>query len=571
MPSPDGRLNLPNIIDNSEPSQTAIPPENKLPEQTLPWSLKSAFILCFAYANFCFFSAWQQLESRYFDFFLSPPVRVDVVVRYVLALLADIAILTLVLWGVYVWISRKSIPHASSIVALGFLGLLVIPLNLLRAELKLFSLDNKMALAAVLVLGIAAIIWHKVLIKPVAALLIFSWPLMFVELISSARHVISAAKYVEPAQAQRFSGAPPRRIVWMIFDEFDEGLAFESRPPGMRLPNLDDLKAKSVSGNNAYRSQRATPLAIPSLLLGKIVSRETIAGPVGLNLTFTDGTSQSYPFTDNIFSLVRRRGINAAVGGWYLPYCRLFNDSLTDCVSVAGESQVESISTFLDPPLIESIPKAMVMFPRDVLARLPGVDRLGVTWAPIGFAITKTRAARQVIEFQSIRQAALRFSTDPGLGFVYLHFPIPHTYGIYNSATSQVEPGGNYFDNLQLVDKTLGELRSAMEQAQMWDSATVLVSTDHSLRHDGDSLRHARDPGAVDFVTPEITAEAEGRRVPFFLKLPSQQIGIPYETPFNAVLTRDLLLSILSGDVSTPEQAVQWLDTNRKRAPVISY
>ena len=334
----------------------------------------------------------------------------------------------------------------------------------------------------------------------------------------------------------------------------------------MRLPNLDALKGESLAANNVHRSQRATPLAIPSLLLEKIVSRETIAGPTGLRLTFTDGTSQSHPFKDSVFSIVRGRGVNAAVSGWYLPYCRLFNDSLTDCVWSPGESQLESISTSLDPPVIKGFLETMAMFPLNVLGRLPGIDQLGLTWAPIGFATSRTRAAHQILELRKIHQAALRFSTDPGLGFVYVHYPIPHLYAIYNSLASRVEPGGDYWDNLQLVDKTLGELRSAMEQAHLWDSTTVLVSSDHSLRHDDDPLRGARDPGAaVEFVPPG----TEGQLVPFILKLPSQKTGVRYEAPFNAVLTRDLLLSVLSGEVSRPGQAVQWLDSNRTRVPVV--
>jgi hypothetical protein len=551
---------------DTEVQQAQLDREGTAERRTLPWSLKSALIVSFAYANLCFYSAWQQLESRYYDFFLSPVVRLDVALLYFLALLADIALLTLLLWGAYVWISRSSIPHAARIVAITFLILLVVPLNLLRTELGSFSLENRAAVAALIVVGIVALLSHNVVIRPLGILLMLSWPLLFVQIISSATHVISAARYTEPALAKRFSGVPAKRLLWVVFDEFDEGLAFEGRHPGLPLPNLDALKGESLAANNVHRSQRATPLAIPSLVLEKIVSRETIAGPTGLRLTFTDGTSQSHPFNDSIFSIVRGRGVNAAVSGWYLPYCRLFNDSLTDCVWSPGESQLESISTSLDPPVIKGFLDTMLMFPLNVLGRLPGTDRLGLTWAPIGFATSRTRAAHQILELQKIHQAAMRFSTDPGLGLVYVHYPIPHLYAIYNSLASRVEPGGNYWDNLQLVDKTLGELRTAMEKAHLWDSTAVLVSSDHSLRHDEDPLRGARDPGAaVEFVPPG----AEGQLVPFMLKLPSQKTGIRYEAPFNAVLTRDLLLSVLSGEVSSPEQSVQWLDSNRTRVPVL--
>jgi hypothetical protein len=552
---------------DTEVHQTELPREHPSARPPLPWSLKSAFLICLAYANLCFYNAWQQLESRYYDFFLSPPEKVGPVLRYFFALLTDIALLALLLWGVYVWLSRTSTPHASRIVAVGFLGLLAVPLNLARTEIGLFSLVNPVPLVAVLVVGIAVIIWHRVLIRPLGVLLMLLWPLLFVQIIASAMHFISADGYTEPALAKRYSGVPAKRLIWVVFDEFDENLAFQGRPPGIRLPNLDSLKAVSLSASNVYRVQRSTRFAIPSLLLGQTVSQVDIAGPTGLRLTFKDGTSQSYPFKDDIFSIVRRRGVNIGVAGWYIPYCRLFHDSVTDCFWVPGESQLESISTSLDPPIIQSYLKTLDMFPRNLFERTPGVERLGFTWAPIGFAPIKTRAAHQIIEMDSVRQAALRFSTDAELGFVYLHFPIPHVYGIYNSATGHVEPGGTYLDNLQLVDKTIGELRSALEQAHLWDSTAVLVGSDHSLRHTEDPFRHARDPeAAIDFIPPGV----EGYLVPFLLKLPSQQTPVHYEQPFNAVLTRELVLSILSGEISRPEQAAQWLDGNRSRVPVVS-
>ena len=216
-------------MPNTEVHQAGLPREGTAERRTLPWSLKSALIVSFAYANLCFYSAWQQLESRYYDFFLSPVVKLDVALLYFLALLADIALLTLLLWGVYLWIGRTSIPHASRIVAAGFLILLVVPLNLLRTELGLFSFENRTTVVAAIVVGVAVIIWHMALIRPVGILLMLSWPLLFVQMISSATHIISATRYTEPALAKRFSQVPARRLLWVVFDEFDEGLAFEGR------------------------------------------------------------------------------------------------------------------------------------------------------------------------------------------------------------------------------------------------------------------------------------------------------------------------------------------------------
>ncbi|MGH9655654.1 MAG: hypothetical protein ACRD6B_19585, partial [Bryobacteraceae bacterium] len=50
--------------------------------------------------------------------------------------------------------------------------------------------------------------------------------------------------------------------------------------------------------------------------------------------------------------------------------------------------------------------------------------------------------------------------------------------------------------------------------------------------------------------------------IPFILKMPGQQTGIEYHRPFNSVLSANLLLAALQGQIRTPAQAVQWLDAH---------
>jgi hypothetical protein len=531
---------------------------------SLPWSPKIAFAACLAYANLCFLNAWQQIEGRYFDYFLKSPLKLDAGLRYFSALLADILLLALVLWAIHEWIRRAAGRHAVRIVAIGFLALLIVPLNLLRTQLGLFSLGNPWALAGLAVVGAASLYWHMALIRPLGFLLVISWPLLIIKIVPTVAHFVSASSYAEPPLARRLATTPARRLVWVVFDEFDKRLAFDDRPADVHLPNLDALQAQSLSATGAYRGARDTLVAIPTLILGHVASHADVAGPTGLSLKFADGTRQSYPFHGDIFSIVRSWGINAAVSGWYHPYCRLFHESLTDCVWAPAESSLESIFVSLDPPVIGGFFETMAMFPAKVLARFPGMDRIGLRYSSIGYAPVPARAAHQIGEYRTIRDAALRFSTDTGLGFVYLHFPVPHHFGIYDARTRRMKPGGNYFDNLQLADTALGDLRSAMERAGVWDSATVLVSSDHSLRYMEASAPNPGDTNSAQFLPPG----AEQPLVPFLLKMPGEHSAVRYEPAFNAVLTRDLVLSILAGEVSTPDQAAQWLDRNRARLPV---
>jgi hypothetical protein len=55
-------------------------------------------------------------------------------------------------------------------------------------------------------------------------------------------------------------------------------------------------------------------------------------------------------------------------------------------------------------------------------------------------------------------------------------------------------------------------------------------------------------------------------RIPYVLKLASQKEGVEYGPQFNTVLTGDLLIDVLRGEVTDPPSAAAWLDRNRARS-----
>lgn len=518
--------------------------------ETRSWPVPSLFLVCLAYANLCFANAWKPLESRYFDYFLSPPLRSNVALRYMAALLCDTLLLAVALWAVYALLGRSKKPYAFPIMASGFLLSLLVPLNLVRTHLELFQLETPVAWAGVLSLCILLVVFHRRIFRPAAVLVLVSWPLIPIEVGVTASHLIATASYSEPAIAGPLPGVASRRLVWVIFDEFDQYWGFTRRPAGVMMPNLDALARESFTASQAQRAARETLEAIPSLFLGREVTAVNVAGPVGLHLQFRDGGKQSPPFNGNIFDAVRKRGLNAAISGWYHPYCRLFHDSLAACLAMPAESGLGSIYIAADPPYTRSFAQALMTFPVNLAATLPGAERLGLTARKVGSVPVPIRAARQIEEFRAIRDAALKFAADPHLSLVYIHVPAPHNYGIFNPRTGALEYGGNYFDNFGLVDRTVGDLRETLLRAGLWDSTSVLISSDHSLRYNNDTRADAFFPPGD-----------ERTGVPFILHLAGAHAPLPYDRRFNALLTRDLALAILSGEVATPEQAARFIDT----------
>jgi hypothetical protein len=168
---------------------------------------------------------------------------------------------------------------------------------------------------------------------------------------------------------------------------------------------------------------------------------------------------------------------------------------------------------------------------------------------PFGFRLLRSRyehsrAVEHVAQYQLVDAAAKRL-LDQKLNLSLLHYPIPHHPWIFDVRTRSVSPDGgrSYEDNLALVDKTLGEIRMRLEQESMWEDAVVLISSDHWWRGQKTDTR-------LD------------HRVPFFLKLAGQNDAVEIDKPFNTILTRKLLMELLRGNLSKPDEVVNWINQN---------
>ena len=152
------------------------------------------------------------------------------------------------------------------------------------------------------------------------------------------------------------------------------------------------------------------------------------------------------------------------------------------------------------------------------------------------------------VDYLTTLDRALRLVTRPEIGLAFLHMPVPHPPAIYNRKQHQLTAenrNGSYADNLALADATLGKLRQAMEASGQWDNSFVLLTSDHPLR--GRGPKHPW--------------------IPFLLKAPGQKEGLAYRQPFNNVLTHDLVMAVVRGEVHTPEEISIWLDQARLRYP----
>ena len=96
-----------------------------------------------------------------------------------------------------------------------------------------------------------------------------------------------------------------------------------------------------------------------------------------------------------------------------------------------------------------------------------------------------------------------------------------------------------------------------MEKAGNWEDSTVLLTADHPLRVEDKAIW----PEGLSAIK-DLSQHSE---VPYLLKMPGQTRGIAYNRGMQEVVTKELLLAILSKQIATAEQAAAWLDAHPAR------
>ncbi len=458
--------------------------------------------------------------------------NLPVVPPQLLALGLNILLLTFVIWmAIGFW--RRTRSNLLSVgLELLFLSLLVFPLDFIRAQVLGYTdaqlvafLKNPLTMIGLAIL-LGLILWkHRLVARKVAATVVVTCPVAFLVLI---RILLLSTGLMEDRACPVSVPSPPLlpvqegkpRVVWIIFDETDYRLAFEHRPAGVNLPAFDRLRRESLSAENAYAPADMTIISMPALITGQRLSRTS---PDGCDLALTvEATGQTNDFSKmpTVFSKAREMGYNTALLGWFVPYGRLIGASLNYCAWYG-------IRVYQG--------KDAMSFGGAMLEQLSSV-----AWPFHNRRIYISICQRSL-------EDSLPIIADPKYGLTLLHFPPPHFPGVYLPDKKQFTCLGigrpwSYLNNLALADSELAVLRKKMEDAGQWDKTWVILSADHSWRSS-----KAYD-GIRDY------------RVPYLVKSPAGGPGLIYSKQFNTLLTHDLILSILGGEVTTEGGVADWLN-----------
>lgn len=506
-------------------------------------------IISFSLANLLLIKDWSYLGGLSHSVYPVPQIVPMTIVHF----FGSCSLIALALFAL-LYVCRMSGRRLPLVMGhLVFLGLLFFPCNFIRTISNIsvqfpfiswtFCKQNLGHCAAALVLavialGLAAIVArYGNIVRLVRAILFVTFPFLVITHANLVWTVASTKdlegyKTLRPWAQSTVRKEP--RIIWFVFDEFDYRLTFEQRPDSVRLPELDKLKKESFFAKEAYSPTQRTHSALPSYLMGKVVTDFCRRSDNDLDFaTLSNKALRPWSQSSTIIGQAKSLGLRTALIGYFHPYCRMMGKETDYCFHTSWYRYAD----------FDGLPSKMLSMVRRAFQVSGG-------------------APGRIDNYKDILYHTNRVLTDTNIDFVFVHWPVPHLPNIYDRKTgkfvensqpkSHEEEKDEYFSSLVLVDKTLAIVRRELEDAGLWDTTLLIVTSDHAFHP-----WRWNPPG-----TPE---EKISRRIPFFVKFPAEvNFAVTHERPFNAIIIHDLVLEVMKKRVKTMRDFTRWLDRHHQ-------
>ena len=491
-----------------------------------------------------------------------------------IATVASAFVLSLVFYVLLLLVQRRPSRVNVRLAQCGFLLVLMYPLESVRqywnteggsydlpSNIVILCIEATLAVGAVLALrGNPRVVGAA---RRIALLLTLLFPSLFLDFTWGRSAAEPASAYQPRPSAAMLAHAARGRVVWVLFDELDQRLAFDLRQPKVELPELDRLRAESFTASAAEQTAGWTTLAVPALLSGTIFERAELVDATTLRV-YPQGSKKGASWREepNVFKRARAAGFDAALIGWHHPYCRILGDELVKCVAVPSGDSTAALLRETQAGEIGALRSIPLLFDLQ-WSNLRDVFRTGVSESESAGERDEYAQQRQQRQYFQIRDLAYTAAADGKLDLLFLHFPLPHPFPIYNAERRDftLSRDLSYADNLALVDRTVGELRRAIEQAGLWDSTTLVITADHGLRP---NLWRGR----IGW-TPELERLTGGKQtplVPLIIKVAGSKEGAAYDRPFSSVVESDLVMAALRGELKSAADVAAWIDQRGETA-----
>lgn len=306
------------------------------------------------------------------------------------------------------------------------------------------------------------------------------------------------------------NGSIGRQVIWIVFDEFDPDLAFDSRLIKSKLVNFNHILNGAMLNAEMYPPGKNTITSVPSSLMGQPISERKKISIEG-KLLFKDFAGGEFEFKNegSVFDLLRKAGYDSSIFGFYHPYCKIFDT--VDCVTYS-EAPLSWYDGFARP-LSRVITQ---VFPNQTYV------------SPIWGGDIASRQIADINAYISIKKHNL----------LYLHLMIPHLpakYAQYYFGEKALNDHERYMLNIRLTDKVLGDILKAIPNDGK--ERLLILDSDHWFR--------LRDSNGAHRVLSIIKVMSDSRK------------NINHQ-PTSRIYTPDLVLNFLQGEINSNEDVLKY-------------
>ena len=270
-------------------------------------------------------------------------------------------------------------------------------------------------------------------------------------------------------------------IYIFLFDELDFSILYDGgESVDKKFKNIKKLSDKSINYLNARAPGNATLSSIPQLLIGKKIQRIHVCGA---NLCYDDDRgSQLLNTSENIFKLAQNNQYKTALIGWVHKYCTQYGTNLDFCRSYS----LYNYSSFQDGfSILNPFFTNIILLPYQF---------------PFGFLknpVYSKMHHRNNLRVQNILKKIIEYTSSTPM-LLFAHYSVPHIPYVYE--IDKYQPSLNPFEKniekytmqLKYVDKMIGELIEKINYEKKLEEATIILLSDHGLRHtlDGSEFNH---------------------------------------------------------------------------------
>lgn len=506
-------------------------PQNAIRYQRLKDALVAATL-----ANLVFLRVWSYLLDRHESAYLAETPYNPV--GYI-AILINTGVFALVFYLGARCVSHRTDRWSRELATLAFFMFLLPAIDCLRRSLglsldRLWFVGGVWLLIGLVLIGIGVLPWRVLLRRTLYRVLLILFPFVVTTAVQAVWIAINGERPKPEELSLPFPNGPkapsPHRVVWVIFDEWDQRVTFDRRPPGLALPHIDAFAKNAVVATQAYSPAGATALSIPSILTGRYVEDVKFGGSDSLLVQAAGETTHlDFRRMPNLLTEAATVGKRVAIVGWYHPYSRLFphNDHFWVRWGAAVGGQMFRANTVF-----------------------------GALHAQLRFVFAPHTARQSHADLYAKLHAAARLAVaSRAVDVAFIHYPIPHLPGIYDrerqvlSARISFNAGDLYADNLALVDQTLGQLMADLDTAGLRGCTTVVLSSDHWWR------------------TADVVDGQLDYRIPLMLQMGSDREGKTCTTRINTVSATPIIAEILGGLVNDHNTILARLQAAEVREP----